>query len=178
MIKQNGRKYMVVALVLLAVALVWWFASRGCESGDSDETAAVTTEAASAQREQFGAELEIPEGVPEEEPEKKRRRRAGPICRGALDATAIKRVIDGQPRQQVRACYERGLKQDNELEGSVNLLLTIGKGGNVTNVATRGTLNDSAVLRCMRNVARKWTFPRPEGGCVQTSIPFTLTPKR
>ena len=90
----------------------------------------------------------------------------------------IGRAINSAARAQVRACYERRLKDNNLLQGNMNVLLTISPGGNVRGVSVSGSLNDSRVFSCVKKVARSWKFPKPDGGCVQTSVPFRMTPKQ
>ncbi len=180
-IKSNGPKFLAVGLVVLIAVVAWWFSSRGCEGSSTEVSTPPPVQAPSVQREQFAEELEIPDAALEEglaQPKTKSRKRiAAPVCKGTLDASSIRRVIDGQPRQQVRACYERRLKENNLLQGTMSVLVTIDKFGGVSDVTARGSLNDKNVFSCVRKVARQWKFPPPEGGCVQTSIPFTLMPQ-
>lgn len=180
-IKNNGPKYLAIGLIVLGAVVAWWFSSRGCEPAPPEVSAPPPVQPAESPREQFAEELEIPDDVPDagkRESTKTRQRAVAPTCKGTLDASAIRGVIDGQPRNQVRACYERRLKENNLLQGSMSVLVTIDKLGAVSDVRTTGSLKDKHVFSCVKNVARKWKFPPPEGGCVQTSIPFTLTPQR
>jgi hypothetical protein len=77
----------------------------------------------------------------------------------------------------VQTCYERRLKDDNLLQGSMTVLLTIGGDGGVKAVSADGSLNDRQVYSCVKRVAKTWKFPKPRGGCVRTSVPFQMTPK-
>jgi outer membrane biosynthesis protein TonB len=77
----------------------------------------------------------------------------------------------------VQTCYERRLKDDNLLQGSMKVLLTIGSDGNVKAVSVGGTLSDRQVYNCVKRIAKTWKFPPPQDGCVRTEAPFQMMPK-
>ena len=186
-LKKNDSKYVVIALLfLLAAGGLWLFAN----SEDSPPEAQVTEAPPEPPaREQFVPQLEIPEDQsdveeetePEQEPSTKPSGWKTPPaewdCRGLLEAAEIRDVINGQPRKQVQACYEHGLKSDNLLQGTMKVLLTIGGNGEVRAVSIEGSLRDPQVYACVRHAAKTWKFPKPQGGCVRTEVPFQLTPK-
>jgi TonB family protein len=89
----------------------------------------------------------------------------------------VRDVIKGAASKQVQTCYERGLKGNNLLQGSMEVELTIGASGTVRAVSVDGTLRDRQVHSCVKRVARTWKFPRPTGGCVRINVPFQMTPK-
>ncbi len=139
-------------------------------------------------REQFAAEIEIPEedaGVDagEEEPAGEKPKQATQsrpsdwVCDGTLQPAQLSSVIRGQPSKQVQTCYERALKDNNMLQGSMKVLLTIGATGSVRAVSVSGSLDDQQVYNCVKRVAKTWKFPKPENGCVRTEVPFQMTPK-
>lgn len=180
-LKTNDRKYGLIALLLLLAAFGLWFFLR---SDETEPEAGVEEPAETPSREQFAPAIEIPEqdaGADEKRVAKRRKssqpRPAETECFGTLAPAQIARVINGQPRKQVQACYERRLKDDNLLQGSMTMLITIGTAGSVTDVSMSGTLRDKQVYSCVRRVAKTWKFPKPQGGCVQTAIPFQMTPK-
>jgi hypothetical protein len=185
-LKKNDGKYVLIALLFLLAAGGLWFFLGTDDSESQAEVVEPPPEAPT--REQFAAEIEIPEedagpeDAPDEEPIA---RPGGPSqtgpeswdCRGTLEAAEIRDVINGQPRKQVQTCYERRLKDDNLLQGSMTVLLTIGGDGSVKAVSADGSLNDRQVYSCVKRVAKTWKFPKPRGGCVRTSVPFQMTPK-
>ena len=60
---------------------------------------------------------------------------------------------------QIRACYERRLKRDPELAGTVSLRLRVGDAGQVTRVdVEQSTLPDPLVADCLRHEAAGWSF--------------------
>ena len=183
--KNDGKRGLIAALLLLAAGGLWFFLKTEGPPPQAEVTEPVPEAPA---REQFGAELEIPEedaGLEEgqgDEPAAKpdRRSQARPadwVCNGQLEAAQLSAVIKGQPSKQVQTCYERGLKDDNLLQGSMKVLLTIGSNGSVKAVSVDGTLNDRQVYACVKRVAKTWKFPKPRDGCVRTSVPFQMMPK-
>lgn len=181
-LKKNDGKYGVIALLLLLAAGGLWFFLNTDGSEPPAEVAEPVPEAPA--REQFAAEIEIPEedGGPDDEPVAKpsRSSQTQPAdwdCRGNLPTAALTAVIKGQPSKQVQTCYERRLKDNNLLQGSMKVLLTIGSSGSVKAVSVGGSLNDPQVYACVKRVAKTWKFPKPEGGCVRIEAPFQMTPK-
>jgi outer membrane biosynthesis protein TonB len=185
-LKKNEGKYGLIALLLLlAAGGLWYF----LKIDDSESQAEVTEPAPEAPtREQFAPEIEIPEedagldGARDDETsaepdQPSQNRPAEWECRGTLEAAQIRTVINGPPRKQVQTCYERRLRDNNLLQGSMTVLLTIGATGSVKAVSIDGSLDDPRVYACVKRVAQTWKFPKPQGGCVRTAVPFQMTPK-
>lgn len=184
--KKDGRYGLLALVLLLAAAGLWYFTRE-----DPEPQAEATEPAPEAPpREQFAPEIEIPEERELEPsiPETKTTPRKSPArpeplppeewnCTGTIDAARVRAIIQGAPSKQVQTCYERGLKTNNLLQGSMEVELTIGASGTVKAVAVSGTLNDAQVYSCVKRVARTWKFPRPTGGCVRINAPFQMTPK-
>jgi hypothetical protein len=60
---------------------------------------------------------------------------------------------------QIRACYERRLKRDPSLAGTVSLRLRVGEAGQVSRVSVEeSTLPDPLVGECLRREAAGWSF--------------------
>ena len=185
-LKKNDGKYGLIALLLMLAAGGLWFFLK---TEDSPPQAEVTEPVPEAPvREQFAAELEIPEGdagpgdsqddeVAAKPSRPSQTRPEDWDCRGNLEAAQLSAVIKGQPSKQVQTCYERALKDNNLLQGSMKVLLTIGSDGSVKAVSVDGTLADRQVYACVKRVAKTWKFPKPQGGCVRTSVPFQMMPK-
>ena len=185
-LKKNDGKYGLIALLLLLAAGGLWFFLK---TEDPPPQAEVTEPVPEAPvREQFAAELEIPEGdagpgdsqddeVAAKPSRPSQTRSEDWDCRGNLEAAQLSAVIKGQPSKQVQTCYERALKDNNLLQGSMKVLLTIGSDGSVKAVSADGTLANRQVYACVKRVAKTWKFPKPQGGCVRTSVPFQMMPK-
>jgi len=188
-LKKNDGKYGLIALLLLLLAGGLWFFLRDCGAEPAAEVEAPVPEAPS--REQFAAEIEIPDeedaGVADVDrrPGETTPRSNGPVaggpetwqCGGTIDTAQVRDVIKGAPSKQVQTCYERGLKGNNLLQGSMGVELTIGASGSVRAVSIGGSLRDRQVHSCVKRVAKTWKFPKPTGGCVRINVPFQMTPK-
>lgn len=183
-LKKNDGKYGLIALLLLLLAGGLWFFLRGDDSEPQAEVAEPASEAPA--REQFAPEIEIPDeeeadaGGAEPDTRPTRPSTTGPEdweCNGTINTAQVRAVIKGAPSKQVQTCYERGLKGNNLLQGSMQVELTIGASGAVRAVAVGGTLNDRKVYACVKRVAKTWKFPKPQNGCVRINAPFQMTPK-
>jgi len=179
-LKTNKGKYGILLLILLLTIGGFWLCTQRTKAPESK---AELPAPVPPTREQFTPEIDIPEedaGEPnqgEVDVAERKRPREPVECSGSLEAAQIRGVINGPPRKQVQTCYERRLKDNNLLQGQMMVLLTIAPSGSVRNVSVSGSLRDAQVYSCVRRVARTWKFPRPEGGCVRTAVPFTMTPK-
>ena len=98
-------------------------------------------------------------------------------CSGEIaPATALHEVRNHD--RQIRTCYERRLRENPLLQGSMSLSLMIGADGRVTDVRTTGTLHDREFASCVRAEAMRIHFPRVTGGpCTVVAVPYTFTPE-
>lgn len=188
-LKKNDGKLGLIALLLLLAAGALWFFMRGDEPEPEPEVEQPPPQAPA--REQFAADIEIPEeeeiAAPDaprrpsgDEPSDEPGAATGPEdwqCNGSINTAQVSAVVRGAPSKQVQTCYERGLKGNNLLQGSMEVELTIGGSGAVRAVSVGGTLRDRQVHACVKRVARTWKFPKPTGGCVRINVPFQMTPK-
>jgi len=180
----GGAKYLLILLILVAGGLGAFFAFRAPEA---PKVVTPPTEPPKAERSTALANdtLEIPEpaapdaGPPKVEEVKKPTRPAVDPweCEGDVPPADIKRVLS-DAQTQVRSCYERQLRNNNMLQGTVNLQVKIGNNGKVASTRIRGTLQDSTVKSCVQALAKKWSFPTPTGGaCAVFDAPYNFTPK-
>jgi hypothetical protein len=185
-LQKNDGKYGLIALLLLLAAGGLWFFFKTDDPPPQAEAPEPVAEAPT--RAQFAVEIEIPDEdagledadeapLPSKPGRSSQTRPEDWVCRGNLDAGELTAVLKGQPSKQVQTCYERGLKDNNLLQGSMTVLLTIGAHGSVRAVSVDGTLRDRQVYACVKRVARTWKFPKPSDGCVRTSVPFQMMPK-
>lgn len=99
-------------------------------------------------------------------------------CSGNIDPARIRSAV-AEHSSEVRACYERGLKANNSLQGTVRIRLKIGANGVVQGTNVGGSMRDNSVFSCVRQVADRWRFPNPTGGaCAVVEIPYNMTPSR
>lgn len=77
----------------------------------------------------------------------------------------------------LRACYEAGLADDREMQGTLEITIEIGPGGRVqsTSVSGGGTLSPTAIA-CMRARVARAEFGPPESGHATLILPVTFQP--
>ena len=92
---------------------------------------------------------------------------------GELDKAEIRAVMKAN-RAKLQACYDKALVNAPALAGTmVTTFLITGK-GTVASPAATGV--DPALADCVKNVIAALVFPKPKGGTVQVSYPFTFRP--
>jgi len=92
--------------------------------------------------------------------------------KGRIDRTDIQPVIEGSwPR--VQECYTGGIGKLRYVGGQVELKFRIARDGSVKRVQiARGTLGSWTVEKCVLELARAMSFPRPKGGEAEFSFPI------
>lgn len=76
-----------------------------------------------------------------------------------------------------RLCYEKGLSNNPNLQGHVQVSFQIGAGGDVSNVSTAGSsLPDAAVTQCVKQALFGLSFPQPENGVVRARTRLSFEP--
>lgn len=177
-------KYLVVLLLVFGGGLGVYFATR--KEPEPPKPAPAPIKNVERPTSLSTPTIEIPEDEPEVEdaavpppPDKKPARMGDPwSCSGELPTSDIRRVL-AEHQSAIRSCYERQLRNNNQLQGDVKLQVRIGNDGKVTAVRTSGNLRDSEVKSCMQSIAKQWTFPAPSGGtCAVFDAPFKFTPKQ
>jgi len=178
----GSAKYIVILLLLLGVGLGVFLATRSDEPKppppvvkNPERSTALATNTIEIPPEEPDAAVE-PE--PEPEPVKRPRATQDPwSCPGDIPVSDIKKVL-GDAQSSIRACYERALRNNNQLQGSVNLEVRVGASGRVDNSRIRGNLRDPEVTKCIQNLTKGWSFPAPTGGnCAVVGAPYNFTPK-
>jgi outer membrane biosynthesis protein TonB len=185
--RKNDLVYAVLGLVFFGAAVGLWM-SLGTDEPPQPAPPPVQEIARANPIAEPDLELEpepepapvpVPEPVPDpaKKPATAPAREGGWDCSGEIPVAAIKGVIDTN-RSQVRACYERRLKVNSILQGSLRLKIKIGADGAVADTQTGGTLRDAEVSSCVRTLASTWRFPAPTGGrCAVVEAPFQFEPK-
>ena len=88
---------------------------------------------------------------------------------------AIEEMVHERARQ-IRACYERSLKRDPSLTGTVNLRLRVGPRGAVTQARVEeSTLSDPLVGECLQHEAANWKFAAGRNATIV--YPFVFRPE-
>jgi outer membrane biosynthesis protein TonB len=180
----GSAKYIVVLLLLLAGGLGVYLATSKEEPKPTPppEVKSVERPTSLANNTIEIPEEEVDAGAPPEEPPQEVKKHRGTAqdpwsCPGDIPVADIKKVL-GEAQSSIRACYERALRNNNQLQGSVALEVRVGGNGHVDNSRVRGNLRDPEVSKCIQNLAKNWRFPPPSGGnCAVVGAPYNFTPK-
>ena len=88
-----------------------------------------------------------------------------------LDGPTLRRAIRAR-MPEVRACYERALKQGSELQGRMVVAWTIAVDGSVSEVAVAADdLGEPRLNRCVTDTIGGWRFPEGTG---ETEVEYPL----
>lgn len=94
---------------------------------------------------------------------------------GRLPPEVIQRIVR-QNFGRFRLCYENGLRNNPNLQGTVAVTFVIGRDGSVSNVGGGGGMPDSGVVSCVTRAFYGLGFPAPEGGVVRVTYPISFSP--
>ncbi len=92
----------------------------------------------------------------------------------AVPAASIAAKIRSSYMGGVKACYERGLKQNPDMGGRVEIEFTIGPLGTVQKASIASSdLDNPTVESCIKTAAKAWSFNKPKSGePVTVQYPF------
>ena len=117
-----------------------------------------------------------PESPPDHTPQQKHEGAKGEPT-GTINAREVNAFINAR-FGQVKSCYERRLRNDNSLEGKLDLNIHIASSGKVSWVGVnRDTVRDKEMLSCVKRTIRGWDFPKPIGGKVVVAKTFRFKKK-
>lgn len=84
------------------------------------------------------------------------------------------RVVAGM-RAGFRACYNRGLAENPDAQGSIRLTIKVGPGGEVQGVSAAASGNlPGSVTSCVQSRAQAAQFDPPEGGSAVIVVPVSF----
>jgi outer membrane biosynthesis protein TonB len=84
------------------------------------------------------------------------------------------RVV-AQMRAGFRACYNRGLSENPDIEGKIQLSIKVGPTGQVASVAATKTGNlPESVVDCVKARANSANFSAPQGGAAVVQVPVSF----
>jgi outer membrane biosynthesis protein TonB len=84
------------------------------------------------------------------------------------------RVV-AQMRAGFRACYNRGLAENPDIEGKIALSIKVGPTGQVSSVSATKTGNiPVSVVDCVKARATSATFAAPQGGAAVVQVPVSF----
>ena len=91
----------------------------------------------------------------------------------------LQSVLDTAARRahvnELRYCYELGLKKDPKLTGSITLKFVISKTGTVTSSTLTGKMGQTTVEACSVKAVKRWKFPSNDDGVVVVEYPLTFS---
>ena len=97
-----------------------------------------------------------------------------------IDREGIRRVFFNR-QKDIRGCYEKGLKEDKELKGIINLAFDINPSGRAIDVSylkERSTLDNEKVRQCIFKIVAESYFPKPPTSqYVNVIYPLSFNPK-
>ncbi len=98
-----------------------------------------------------------------------------PSVDGELDPGIVAKEVRNR-MSAIKACYERGLKRNPNLNGKIVVRWTITPAGTVQGVGIESdTIGDTEVATCIKVTVARWRFPAPSGGAVEVAFPFLFT---
>lgn len=187
----GGARYAILGVALFAIAaLAYCLASGG---DDPPATRAGPADAGIVERSTALVEEDLV--IPDPEPDAGPPPDTGPPggastkrpsgvtrswdeCTGDIPRAEASRVV-GEFRVQIQNCYERQLKTNPTLEGTMTLAVRIAPDGRVDGTQVTGSLHNRDVFACVRGVAARMRFPAPGGrDCAMVQVPFNFTPRR
>ncbi len=99
---------------------------------------------------------------------------SAPDGRGSVDMDLVEGVLRSLT-PSVRACYDRALESEPDLQGTMVLILTLGTSGQITSSTldvTSSSLTNTDLKRCVERQVKSRNYPIPEGGQITFSYPF------
>ena len=81
--------------------------------------------------------------------------------------------------RRAQSCYERALRQNEQLQGRLSVSLRVGPNGQVcsANIGMNQT-GDPGLNACVLQIFRASSFAAPKNGCVDAEVPLNFVPKR
>ena len=97
-------------------------------------------------------------------------------CRGTASA-ALRSALAGRAGS-ARKCYERALRVNSSIQGSIKVGVRVDSTGSVCSASlVEDSIHAGDVTSCVLNMYRGQKFPPAEGGCVEVNIPISFSPR-
>jgi TonB family protein len=94
----------------------------------------------------------------------------------SLPPEVVQRVVRGRLSEAQR-CYETALVRSPDLAGKLTVHFVIGTEGRVSSAAVESSdLGEAGMERCILEVFRAMSFPKPRGSVVSVRYPLTFAP--
>lgn len=105
----------------------------------------------------------------------------GPVGNASVSSAMLAGSVSGAAgvvaamRAGFRRCYQRGLEQNPDISGRINLTIQVGPGGNVSSVSGGPSGNiPGSVVECVKARARAAQFSPPDGGSAAINVPISF----
>jgi hypothetical protein len=93
---------------------------------------------------------------------------------GDIPQDEVERILS-RKNDAIAACYQQALDVLEQIEGSMELVLSVAADGSVSEAHLQnGSLGSAAAQACIVELAKRITFPKPRGG-TRASIVYPLT---
>jgi hypothetical protein len=94
---------------------------------------------------------------------------------GRLPPEVVQRIVR-QNFGRFRLCYENALRNNPKLSGKVVIKFGIDREGAIGKPTSEGsTVPDQAMIECVRRGFQTLSFPKPEGGVVDVTLPIVFS---
>lgn len=95
--------------------------------------------------------------------------------RAKINADSIQMIVKHY-LPQVRACYDRAMKQQDRISGTVEVRFRITAQGRVgASKVHRNTTRHEGLGKCLAVIIQRWRFPKPAGGEAEFIYPFVFS---
>lgn len=105
----------------------------------------------------------------------------GPVGNASVSSSILAGSVSGAAgvvaamRAGFRRCYQRGLEQNPDISGRIDLTIQVGAGGNVSSVTGGPSGNiPGSVVECVKARARAAQFSPPDGGSAAINVPISF----
>jgi len=99
-----------------------------------------------------------------------------PEVRGGVDRDIVRRVVRSH-MNEVRHCYNEGLKRNPSIKGRVSVSFVLSPAGRVPSSTVSDRTLPAPVAECIAKATKRWRFPATKtAGNVIVKIPFVLAP--
>ena len=97
---------------------------------------------------------------------------------GSMSSYEVNQTMEARTAE-IAKCHEPRARAVPPLSGRAEFAVAVGREGNVEDVAVRASdLGDRALERCVSEVIRETTFPKPNGGDAKITWTMVLEPTR
>jgi hypothetical protein len=95
-----------------------------------------------------------------------------PLPQAVINLMDVDLLVFGK-REELRSCYESGLRRNDKIGGEVKWEIKVSLSGTIQSLRIAKTeIEDKEFLLCLRDRMRSWHFPKPKNGSVTFEYPL------